>query len=45
MDARQAFATAIANELDLDLTDEAMAAIDRILAALWLLGYRVVSHA
>jgi hypothetical protein len=42
--ARHAFATALANELDLDLTDEAMAGIDRILAALWLLGFKIVSH-
>ena len=44
MEARQAFAIALANELDLDLNEQVMAAIDRVLAALWLLGFKIVSH-
>jgi hypothetical protein len=44
MEARQAFAVALANELDLDLDEQAMAAIDRVLAALWLLGFKIVSR-
>lgn len=44
MEARQAFATALANELGLDLNEQVMAAIDRVLAALWLLGFKIVSH-
>lgn len=44
MAARQAFAEAIANELGLDLNEQVMAGIDRILAALWLLGFKIVSH-
>ena len=44
MEARRAFAIALANELDLDLNEQVMAAIDRVLAALWLLGFKIVSH-
>jgi len=44
MAAREAFATALANELDLDLNEDVMAAIDRVLAALWLLGFKIVGH-
>ena len=44
MEARRAFAIALANELDIDLNEQVMAAIDRVLAALWLLGFKIVSH-
>lgn len=42
-DARQAFAEALANELDLDLDEKVMAAMDRVLIALWMLGFKIVS--
>lgn len=41
MDARTAFADALAAELDLDLSPEFMAASDRVLVRLWLHGYTV----
>lgn len=42
-DARQAFAEALANELDIDLNEKVMAAMDRVLIALWILGFKIVS--
>jgi hypothetical protein len=42
MTARQALAEAIGGEIKIDLDQDVMAAIDRILAALWILGFKVV---
>lgn len=42
VDARQALAGAITNETGQDLNEELMAAIDRILSALWLFGFKLV---
>lgn len=42
MDARQAFAEAVSNEVGLDLNDEVLARIDQMLMALWLLGFMIV---
>jgi hypothetical protein len=43
-EAREAFATVVANELELSLDEEVLAAIDRLLAALWVEGFKIVSH-
>lgn len=40
--ARVALAEALANELGLDLDDDVMKAIDKVLISLWLLGYKIV---
>ena len=42
MDARTAFAEAIAQEMDMDLSPEFMAACDKALIQLWLRGYAVL---
>ena len=42
MDARIAFAESFAQEMDMDLSPEFMAACDKALIQLWLRGYAVL---
>ena len=42
LDARHAFAEALAVELDLDMSPEYLAACDRVLMRLWIAGYAVL---
>ena len=42
MEARIAIAESLAVELDQDLTPEFLAAVDKVIAQLWLRGFKVV---